>query len=137
MGICGICGQPLTGAPHVCPTTSKIPSAPDRQMRGNIVVLALLALSFGLFIIMFSFVLLHPVAAGQPILIQTATPANVNNQGQQTSSTTTPVMPTMTPTATAMPGSPGGPVAATATPRPKLTATPTDTPTPVPTRHPQ
>jgi hypothetical protein len=139
MGICNICGQPLTGNPHVCPVAAK-PASMDRQSRGNVAILAILVLSFGLFAFMLSFVLFHPAVAGQPILIQTATPGGANNQGQQTPPTTISASPTITPTAIS--GGSGGPFTApTATPRPnpKPTSTPPPpTPTdPPPTRLPQ
>ncbi|HKD75807.1 MAG TPA: hypothetical protein VKB76_09940 [Ktedonobacterales bacterium] len=114
----------------------------DRQSRGNVAILAILVLSFGLFVSMLSFVLLHPVAAGQPILIQTATPGNASDQEQLASPTTLTTL-TVTPTASAKPGGSGGPAATpTATPRPTPASTatpppPTDTPTPLPTRKPQ
>jgi hypothetical protein len=139
MGLCSRCGQPLTEDPHVCPAATKT-SPPDRQSRGNVAILAILVVSFDLFITMLSFVLLHPSVAGQPILIQTATPAGANNQGQLVSPTTF-ITPTIAATATAKPGDSGGPaVTPTATPYPKPTATPlppTDTPIPLPTRGPQ
>jgi hypothetical protein len=141
MGICSRCGQPLTEDPHVCPVAITAPS-PDRQVRGNIAFLAILLLSFALFASTFSFVLLHPAVAGQPILIQTATPTNIGGQGQQLSPTAS-ATPATRLTETAKPGGSGGPaVTPTATPHPMLkpTATPpppTDTPTPLPTRGPQ